>query len=185
MANNTSTNANQNNPTPATLNTKSYHSSKVVVEKKNDSNLQQAGTKIFVEQAKYIKTNVLKTGDTMWRGYGKEFRRLLQIGIDTDRKQHHITYSARLGLPRGDVVVNFKIIRDKLQTWEHRSRNLPYFHIETVRNIVTEALAQNKIHGKVTVEKYYRRVLELSKEHPDWTSQFDVTGFMSHDFTKG
>ena len=77
------------------------------------------------------------------------------------------------------------MIRDKLQSWEHRSQSWPYFHIKTVKSIVTEALGQSEIKGQVTIDKYYRRVLALSKEHPDQTSRFDVTGFISHDFTKG
>ena len=103
-------------------NRKSYHSSKVVEEKKYDSILQPAGTKIEVEQAKYIKQNVLNNNETMWRGYGNELRRLLQKGIDQDKKERDkqqqptitTTYKKGKKKHRGDVKVNLIQIKEYL-----------------------------------------------------------------------
>ena len=160
-------------------NNESYHSSKVVVGKKYDSNLQQAGTKIEREQAKYIKTNVINNGETMWRGYGKEFRRLLQKGIDQDQmersklQQSTKTTTSLIGGKRnyrGDVVVRLIQIQEILKDsadfteWDKESQaQIPYtkFSLSQIESAVKTVL------GNVdprTILLYVQRVTKGCQE---------------------
>ena len=176
-------------------NRKSYHSSKVVVEKKNNSILQPAGTNIEVEQAKYIKTNVLNNNQTMWRGYGKELRRLLWKGIDQDKmeraklQQPTITTSFKVGKKkhRGDVKVNLIQIKEYLLK-EYggvysKGESPTKFGLRKIRSAIEKLDKEDSR----TVDEYVRRVClgcgdAVAVGMND--SIFDLTHFFERDDLK-
>lgn len=173
-------------------NRKSYHSSKVVVEEKNDIILQPAGTNIEVEQAKYIKTNVLNNNQTMWRGYGNELRRLLWKGIDQDKKERGkqqqptitTTYKKGKKKHRGDVKVNLVQIKEYLLK-DHggvyiKGESPVRFGLTSIRS----AIETLEVNDPRTVDEYVHRVCSGCGDAVavgTRDSIFDLTHFFERD----
>ena len=189
-------------------NAESYDTTILNKEKKKASKLQQTNeelrqcaTRIFLWQHQYIKHSAISKTGNVWKAYGEETRRLLSIGINVD-KQHQTTKFAQSHFkkPRGDVKIRHDDVKQKFELFRIDQQTkieagemsgvssdqlYPIFHMNTIKHVIADLLHERGISLDLketrTINKYFRRVLELSKI-PSYLDRYDITGFMEHDF---